>query len=846
VALQAAQLRGGIARDDAWARTPDQPLIAVSTVDQVGSRLLFRGYGLTPSMRPVHAGLLGADVLYLLDEVHLSQPFSETLDAIGQRYRHWAEERLEVPFVTVEMSATPPTRSESQFGLDDRDREHPLLARRLRASKPVQLVSTSRTAFLKEIEKQALAMVSGTGRTVAVVVNRVDSAREIWERLTAAARTGVDVHLLTGRMRPVDRDQLERVLLPRIRAGRTRRHDTSPMIVVSTQAIEAGADFDFDGLITECASLDALRQRFGRLDRLGELNGAARGVVVTRMDTLEDDPVYGNAIGKTHQWLQESARDGVIDFGLDHLAVPAGADVVGLLAPSVHAPVLLPSHLDAWVQTAPPPHADPDVALWLHGPQRGTADVHVIWRADLAPDLLALAARTGERGAEAAEIALSIVDALPPSTGEAMSVPFVAAKRWLEGGSEATFGDVEGAREAVDDDETAGQTPRAVVLWLGDESRVILPSEIRPGSTLIVPSMYGGVEGRNWAPSATSAVPDVAEVAAWRQRRRPVLRLHPAVALGLFGSMEVPVPRDAETEAGLDDEAAVVEWLRDRSASPVVDELREILAVLQGDRRLRVSRFTAGASGSADEFFVVSAGRRGAGISSSNGESVTDRVESSFTGVRVALHAHADGVASVVQTFARRLGLPLAIASDLKLAAAWHDAGKADRRFQRWLWGGSEFKALTQDEPLAKGAASYPSRMARSRARERSGFPAGGRHECTSVALMTAAEGALAPRAQDWTLVRHLVASHHGHARPLVPWVPDPTPVDVRWDHDGVSAQASSVHGLERFDSGVPEAFWYAVRKYGWWGLAWLEAIFRLADHVESAREQGTDGVWHA
>jgi hypothetical protein len=214
-------LRGGIARDEAWARTPDQPLIAISTVDQVGSRLLFRGYGVTDSMKPVHAGLLGHDVLYLLDEVHLSNPFCETLAAIGGTYRGWSERPLPGTFTVVEMSATPGRVPMNPFRLSDADHAHPRLAQRLRTAKRTRLVATTPKGFAKEVEKHARPMLEQPGATVAMVVNRVKSARELHASLRESLPDGPNVaHLLTGRMRPFDRDAIERSLLSRIRSGR--------------------------------------------------------------------------------------------------------------------------------------------------------------------------------------------------------------------------------------------------------------------------------------------------------------------------------------------------------------------------------------------------------------------------------------------------------------------------------------------------------------------------------------------------------------------------------------------------------------------------------------------------
>ena len=92
-------------------------------------------------------------------------------------------------------------------------------------------------------------------------------------------------------------------------------------------------------------------------------------------------------------------------------------------------------------------------------------------------------------------------------------------------------------------------------------------------------------------------------------------------------------------------------------------------------------------------------------------------------------------------------------------------------------------------------------------------------------------------RAHDWDLVLHLVASHHGWCRPFSPAVFDPDPQMVSVDFEGTKLTNSSAHELQRFDSAIPERFWKLVRHYGYWGLAWLEAVLRLADHRESERE---------
>lgn len=824
-------LRGGMPKDDGWARSPDQPLIVASTVDQLGSRLFIQGYGVSDSMKPVHAGLLGNDVLLLLDEVHLSRPFAETLNQLDRlRRRAVTSTGLPSRFHHAFLSATPGASEEGTFRLneDERKPESPL-GRRLHAPKRARLLEVADRA---EVEETCVVEASGLiGRhdVVAVVVNRVASASTIVRRLRESRGDEIDVRLITGRMRPLDRDDALQGLRSRIMAGRDRATAARKLVVVGTQCIEAGADFDFDALVTEAASLDALRQRFGRVDRLG-LYGKAEGVIVLDK-SAKDDPVYGAAIARTATWLKErlAKKTKDVDFGVLAFAAPDEADLADLAAPQAHAPALLPAYLDLWMQTSPPPIVVPDVSLWLHGPKSAPADVQVVWRADLSEEDLA-AAKEVEDGPQRVT---QIVAAVRPSSLEAMSLPFMAARRWLSGDAVGDIVDVEGGREAPHEERTGGLALR----WQGSKSDVISAGALRPGDTIVVPASRGGIRDGCFEPGSRATVFDLAERAAMFGRGQPVLRLH-AQVLSQLG-LVLPLGDLQETRSALESLSGDAEpsnwralWLRRlaQSRSSIVVDGPEPWTVFQG-RRIQAATLRALLPG---------------GDTVEDGvELTTDEDDSFHAGRPVRLSEHTSDVECFSRDYATAAGLPTHLVEDIALAGWLHDIGKVDRRFQVLLRGGSEITFFKDETPWAKSGMPTGAKGAHHVAQVASRYPKGARHEVQSVAMLQLHPDVLKARAHDVDLVLHLVASHHGHCRPFAPVVADDDAIDVvLTSHESETfgrvdlGATRSRHDLHRLDSPLADRFWRLVEKYGWLELCWLEAILRLADHRASEREQ--------
>src|SRR5262249_22294873 len=80
--LAISTLRGQFADSAAWSADPSRPAVICGTVDMIGSRLLFSGYGIGFKSRPLHAGFLGQDALLVHDEAHLEPAFQDLITAI--------------------------------------------------------------------------------------------------------------------------------------------------------------------------------------------------------------------------------------------------------------------------------------------------------------------------------------------------------------------------------------------------------------------------------------------------------------------------------------------------------------------------------------------------------------------------------------------------------------------------------------------------------------------------------------------------------------------------------------------------------------------------------------------
>jgi len=171
----------------------------------------------------------------------------------------------------------------------------------------------------------------------------------------------------------------------------------------------------------------------------------------------------------------------------------------------------------------------------------------------------------------------------------------------------------------------------------------------------------------------------------------------------------------------------------------------------------------------------------------------------------VALDVHLSDVADAVRRIGAALQLPHELQQALFVAATFHDLGKRRQLWQRAI-GNQSSGAM-----LAKSGGNM-------KPRELSQY----RHEFGSLrdALRELAVQDLDADVKD--LVLHLIAAHHGYGRPHFPY-------DRAFDPEASDIECLAIAGA------VPSRFARLERRYGRWGLAYLESLLRAADYSASA-----------
>ncbi|MEL7119925.1 MAG: CRISPR-associated helicase Cas3', partial [Bacteroidota bacterium] len=103
---------------------------------------------------------------------------------------------------------------------------------------------------------------------VLVIFNTVQKAQQEYKRLSTLF-PDLPKMLIHSRFRRGDRVKLENKLKSEFNGDGSKKYGNGlmPCLVVSTQVVEVSLDISFDRMITQVAPLDALIQRFGRINR---------------------------------------------------------------------------------------------------------------------------------------------------------------------------------------------------------------------------------------------------------------------------------------------------------------------------------------------------------------------------------------------------------------------------------------------------------------------------------------------------------------------------------------------------------------------------------------------------
>jgi len=850
--LPISTLRGQHVDNREWLEDPASPAIIVGTVDMIGSRLLFEGYGVSRKMRPYHAGLLGTDTLVVLDEAHLVPPFEKLLESIeGEADRFAARDetdrKLIPPFRLLSLSATGRERVGTVFRLEGScnqprgqrcDLDDRVVQQRLTAKKGVTIIPADSESLETTLAAKAWTLADGGDAPIRCIVycDKRETAEAVKRAIEVRAkgdkqegRLAVDIHppeIFVGARRVFEREGVAARLKELGFIAGSAVSLTKPAFLIATSAGEVGVDLDADHMVCDLVAWQRMVQRLGRVNRRGK--GDAKVAVVLEPEQKPKKAV-ADALAKAEADRNEKdhkaiaafqanrekslaqsiafrrpfddalprREDGKIDASpgaLRDVKVRTAneseeeANLRRLLDAATTPPPLRPALtrplVDAWSMTSLEEHTGrPEIGPWLRGWVDEKPQTTVLWRKYLP-------VRTGDARPSKKEIE-SFFEAAPPHASELLETETYRVVEWLIKRAtmlrsrQSEYADTRGAAdtgaENASDTGHPVREPMApigrgnplgfVLSGAGDLRRTLRWSDITDADNKKAKEKKEALEN---VLSGTTLVID-ARVGGLRD--------------GLLRDDVGDIPPTADG----DDWSNVRFRVRSRSAgeSPTTDpNWRERL-------RFDVERTEDGES---RRWLVVEKWRHDAATE-----------EDRSAGRPQVLDEHQSWAAQRALGLAQRLGLEGVYAKALVCATRLHDEGKKAERWQL------AFNAPRGGKPYAKTAGPLNRALL-----------GGYRHEFGSLPFATDdPEFRVLPNDMQG-LVLHLIAAHHGYARPIIS------------TENCEDAPPSVLKGRARE---VALRFARLQKRWGPWGLAWWEALLRAADQQASRdNDAGIDG----
>jgi CRISPR-associated endonuclease/helicase Cas3 len=787
-------LRGEYADNREWLLDPSRPAIIVGTIDMIGSRLLFSAYGgVGESYKALQAGLLGQDSLIVIDEAHLSPAFMEMLQPLKSLVNYKKNiKRFEI----MSLSATHLiNEKDGLFTLEKdapEDLTNPVAKARLNAEKHLEWqsfpVSEEILKSKKSIEllcdeqarKMAEAAAEYKDSTASILVfgatvNLVKKIKK--ELLETHAVEEHRVKVMVGGMRGFERDNLVNdEVFKQFDPKRKREKQDKSYFLIATSCAEVGVNLDADFAVCDVSSADSFIQRLGRVNRFG-CNSAK--ITIVHPENLEELDHVANEAKATFRKLQKYTKLNASPLNLRKIEFSAEC-----YPPKPVSPPLDKARIDDWSMTSlkQEEFCRPLVSYWLRGVTENTStETSLCWRADLK------FADTDRRKIAAVKtVRVKSRECARESTARAEKTILALAAR---------FPDERVVLISAGNDYEVFSLGELASLKKQSGKNELFPKLMF--ATVVLPCEVGGLENGivvDELPKKNEPVSDVVDEDEWQRV--------------VFTERENGVERSViggETEfIESEDVGQLTEKLIKNFAGNNLRCIKRITMKLSSENNEAVDEVIPKKRVIA--YFVNKKSAEFYLPNEAESDGSTESESASIALGEISIETHNKDVSMFARALAEKLNLERKLIEALEIAGAWHDKGKARECWQKAV-GNFDFPKKI----LAKSNQNWFDHK----------YNNYYRHEFGS--LVEAEEDEEIKKHPLRDLILHLIASHHGYARPHFP--------ECAFDRENPKGANFEVatRAMLRFAN--------LQIKYGWWQLAYLEAILKAADALASRAE---------